>query len=148
MTKTLQNLTPAENKLLSLLRQNARASIADLARQLGLARATVQERLRRLEEGGVIEGYTVRLDPNYARSRVTAHTLVRIDAKKAEGLYSKLKKMPSVSGIYALSGEYDALVVLQADTTTELDEALDILGGHEGVDRTQTSIVLSVKYER
>ncbi len=148
MTKTLQNLTPAENKLLVLLRQNARASVADLARQLGLARATVQERLRRLEEGGVIEGYTVRLDPDYARSRVTAHTLVRIDARKAEGLYTKLKKMPSVSGIYALSGEYDALVVLQADTTTELDDALDTIGRYEGVERTQTSVVLSVKYER
>ncbi len=148
MSKSLQNLTSAESKLLALLRQNARASVADLARQLGLARATVQERLRRLEEGGVIEGYTVRLDPNYARSRVTAHTLVRIDAKKAEGLYSKLKKMPSVSGIYALSGEYDALVVLQADTTSELDEALDTIGRYEGVERTQTSVVLSVKYER
>ncbi len=145
MTKSL---TTAEHKLLALLRQNARASVADLARQLGLARATVQERLRRLEEGGVIEGYTVRLDPNFSRSRVTAHTLVRIDAKKAEGLYAKLKKMPSVSGIYALSGEYDALVVFQADTTTELDESLDTLGRYEGVERTQTSIVLSVKYER
>ncbi len=145
MTKSL---TTAENKLLALLRQNARASVADLARQLGLARATVQERLRRLEEGGVIEGYTVRLDPNFSRSRVTAHTLVRIDAKKAEGLYAKLKKMPSVSGIYALSGEYDALVVFQADTTTELDESLDTLGRYEAIERTQTSIVLSVKYER
>lgn len=145
MTKTI---TLAEQKLLALLRQNARASIADLARQLGLARATVQERLRKLEEGGVIDGYTVRLAPEYARSRVTAHTLVRIDAKKAEALYAKLKKMPSVSGIYALSGEYDALVVLQADTTAELDISLDTLGRHEGVDRTQTSIVLSVKFER
>jgi len=145
MTKSI---TPAEQKLLTLLSQNARTSIADLARQLGLARATVQERLKRLEEGGVIEGYSVRLNPNYARSRVTAHTLVRIDAKKAEQLYTKLKKMPSVGGIYALSGEYDALVVLQADTTTELDEALDVLGRHDGVARTQTSIVLSVKYER
>lgn len=144
----IKNVTTAEQKLLTLLRQNARASVAELARQLGLARATVQERIRRLEESGVIEGYTVRLDPEYARSRVTAHTLVRIDAKKADSLYAKLKKMPSVGGIYAISGEFDVLVVLQADTTTALDEALDLLGRHDGVERTQTSIVLSVKYER
>ncbi|MFY8063518.1 MAG: Lrp/AsnC ligand binding domain-containing protein, partial [Usitatibacteraceae bacterium] len=65
----------------------------------------------------------------------------------ADGLYAKLKRMPSVSGIYAISGEFDVLVVLQAETTADLDEALDILGRYEGVERTQTSIVLSVKYE-
>jgi DNA-binding Lrp family transcriptional regulator len=147
MTRTASGLTKAETLLLDILRRDARRSVAEIARELGLARATVQERIRRLEEGGVIEGYTVRLNPAHSRSRVTAHTLVRIDARKADGLYTKLKKMPSVSGIYAISGEFDVLVVLQAETTTELDEALDILGRYDGVERTQTSIVLSVKYE-
>jgi uncharacterized protein with GYD domain len=73
---------------------------------------------------------------------------MRLNARKADGLYAKLKKMSAVGGIYAISGEYDVLVVLQADTTAELDEALDILGRYDGVERTQTSIVLSVKYER
>jgi DNA-binding Lrp family transcriptional regulator len=146
--KHQSGLTKAETQLLALLRQDARMPVAEVARRLGLARATVQERIRRLEEGGVIEGYTVRLNPAFSRSRVTAHSLVRIDAKKADGLYGKLKKMAQVGGIYAISGEFDVLVVLQADTTTELDEALDTLGRHDGVERTQTSIVLSVKYER
>ena len=145
MSKTI---TIAEQKLLNLLRTNARASVADLARQLGLARATVQDRIRKLEQDGIIEGYTVRLHPDYARSRVTAHTLIRIDPRRAEALFAKLRKLPSVGGIYALSGEFDALVVLQADTTSELDETLDAIGRHDGVERTQTSIVLSVKYER
>ncbi|MBL8511397.1 MAG: Lrp/AsnC family transcriptional regulator [Betaproteobacteria bacterium] len=143
-----KSLTPAEQKLLNLLRHNARASVADLARQLSLSRATVQERIRRLEENGVIEGYTIRLDPNFEKNRVTAHTLLRIDAKKNEMVYSQLKKMPEVNAVYALSGEYDALVVLQADTTTDLDQALDSLGRLDGVERTQSSIVLSTKYQR
>ncbi|MCA2997916.1 MAG: Lrp/AsnC family transcriptional regulator [Rhodocyclaceae bacterium] len=147
MSRTASGLTKAETLLLDILRRDARRSVAEIARELGLARATVQERIRRLEEGGVIEGYTVRLNPAHSRSRVTAHTLVRIDARKADGLYAKLKKMPSVSGIYAISGEFDVLVVLQAETTADLDEALDILGRYDGVERTQTSIVLSVKYE-
>jgi DNA-binding Lrp family transcriptional regulator len=142
------SLTAAEGALLAILRRNARQSVADIARELGLARATVQERIRRLEESGVIEGYTVRFGPGYSRSRVTAHSLVRIDPRKADSLYAKLKKMPAVGGIYAISGEFDVLVVLQADTTTELDDALDSLGRHDGVERTQTSIVLSVKFER
>lgn len=148
MDTALRTLTKAEAALLSLLQRDARKSVAELARELGLARATVQERIRRLEEGGVIEGYTVRLSPQFSRSRVTAHSLVRVDPRKLDQLYARLKKMPSVGGIYAISGEFDVLVVLQAETTTELDEALDMLGRSEGVERTQTSIVLSVKYER
>ena len=144
----LNSLTKPEQELLNLLSNDARASIAEIARQLGLARATVQERIRRLEQKNVIQGYTVRLDPSYSRSRVTAHTLLRVDAKKAEKLYDVLRKMPSVSGVYALSGEFDALAVLQADTTAELDVALDQLGRQDAVERTQTSIVLSVKFER
>jgi DNA-binding Lrp family transcriptional regulator len=147
-SSTKSGLTPAEAALLAILRRNARQSVVEIARELGIARATVQERIRRLEAAGVIEGYTVRLGPDYSRSRVTAHTLVRIDARKADGLYVKLKKMPAVGGIYAISGEFDVLVVLQADTTTELDDALDTLGRYDGVERTQTSIVLSVKFER
>ena len=148
MNNPPKSVTKGELALLSLLTQNARKGVAEIARELGLARATVQERIRRLEAGGVIEGYTVRLNPAYSRSRVTAHTLVRIDARKADGLHAKLKKQPAVGGIYAISGEYDMLVVLQAETTAELDETLDALGKHDGVERTQTSIVLSVKYER
>ncbi len=144
----LNSITPSEQQLLDLLRKNARTSVADLARQLGLARATVQERIRRLEDKGVIEGYTVRLNPTYSRSRVTAHTLLHIDPKKAEALYDQLRAIPAVGGIYALSGEFDALVVLQADTTAALDVALDAVGALDGVARTQTSIVLSVKFER
>lgn len=148
MDTALRTLTRAETTLLNLLQQDARKPVAELARELGLARATVQERIRRLEDGGVIEGYTVRLSPQFSRSRVTAHSLVRIDPRKVDGFYARLKKMASVSGIYAISGEFDVLVVLQAETTADLDEALDALGRSDGVERTQTSIVLSVKYER
>ena len=124
----INTLTKAEQQLLDLLRKNARASVAELARQLGLARATVQERIRRLEEKGVIEGYTVRLNPTYSRSRVTAHTLLRIDPKKAEALYGQLRAIPAVGGVYALSGEFDALVVLQANTAYYYDHEDRLIG--------------------
>ena len=54
-------LTPADQQLLSLLRENARAPTAELARRLGLSRTTVQSRIERLERQGVITGYTVRV---------------------------------------------------------------------------------------
>ncbi len=141
-------LTPAEAELLALLRANAREPVASLARKLGLSRATVQERIARLEQKGVIDGYTVRLHPALSRARVTAHSLMRINAKRGDAVNAALKKIPQAAGVYALSGEFDLLVVWHADTTAELDRALDESGKLDGVERTQTSIVLSVKFER
>ncbi len=142
------NLTPAERALLALLRADARASVAALARTLGVARATVQERITRLEQKGVIDGYTVRVNPAFAASRITAHSLLRVSPKLSESVNVALKNVPQAAGVYALSGEFDLLVVWHADSTSELDRALDASGKIEGVERTQTSIVLSVKFER
>jgi DNA-binding Lrp family transcriptional regulator len=141
-------LTAAETKLLALLRADARASVAALARTLGVARATVQERITRLEQKGVIDGYTVRVNPAFAASRLTAHSLLRVSPKLSDSVNIALKKIPQAAGVYALSGEFDLLVVWHADTTAELDVALDASGKIDGVERTQTSIVLSVKFER
>jgi len=55
--------TEADLTLIALLRENARASTADLARRLGVSRTTVQSRIEKLEKRGVIEGYTVRIAP-------------------------------------------------------------------------------------
>jgi DNA-binding Lrp family transcriptional regulator len=142
------SLTPAEQQLLALLRADARASVAALARTLGVARATVQERITRLEQKGVIDGYTVRMNPAFTASRITAHSLMRVSPKRSESVNAALKKIPQAAGVYALSGEFDLLVVWHADSTAELDIALDASGKIDGVERTQTSIVLSVKFER
>ncbi|RUY14938.1 Lrp/AsnC family transcriptional regulator, partial [Mesorhizobium sp. M7A.F.Ca.CA.004.12.1.1] len=66
-------LSDAEQALLSLLRENARASTAELARRLGVSRTTVQSRIERLEQRGIISGYGVRLAPDYEQGLVRAH---------------------------------------------------------------------------
>jgi DNA-binding Lrp family transcriptional regulator len=141
-------LTAAEEALLRLLQEDARQSLADLARKLGLARATVQERMTRLERKGVIAGYTVRPGPALMAHGVSAHSLARLEPKQTQQTYAQLRSMPQVQAVYAISGEFDALIVLRAANTAELDAALDELGRLPGVLRTQTSVVLSVKFER
>ena len=70
-----------QQRLLGLLRRNARESTASLARKLGLARTTVQERINRLERDGVIAGYTVRVSEGFARQRIAAQVLINVDPK-------------------------------------------------------------------
>ena len=71
-------ISPADEQLLSLLREDARAATADIARRLGLSRTTVQNRIARLEQQGVIRGYTVRIDDELERSRIRAHIMITL----------------------------------------------------------------------
>jgi DNA-binding Lrp family transcriptional regulator len=145
---TNRRITVEQQRLLALLRRNARESTASLARRLGIARTTVQERIRRLERDGVIAGYTVRVSDDFARQRITAQVLINVDPKSGERVVRELEARPWVRAVYALSGVFDYEVRIEGGTTEELDRALDAIGRIDGIQRTQTSIVLSVKFER
>jgi len=141
-------MTPKDRQLIELLRANARESVAALARKLGVARSTVKARLNRLEDGGVIAGYTVRLGQTPERSAITAHVLLEASAKRADGLIRDLRALPAIRGLYAISGSFDYLAIVETTSTHEMDGILDRIGRIEGVTKTETSIALSVKFER
>ena len=99
-----RRITTEQQRLLALLRRNARESTASLARKLGIARTTVAERIRRLEHDGVINGYTVRVTDAFARHRITAHVLINVNAKLSDRVVRELEASPHVRAVYALSG--------------------------------------------
>jgi DNA-binding Lrp family transcriptional regulator len=147
--KTTKRRLPTEQeRLLALLRRNARESTASLARKLGVARTTVQERIRRLERDGVIAGYTVRVSEGFARHRIAGQVLINVDPKAGERVVRELEAQPWVRAVYALSGMYDYEVRIEGGSTEEIDRHLDAIGRLDGIQRTQTSIVLSIKFER
>ena len=141
-------MKPRDRELMSLLKVNAREPVASLARKLGVARTTVQERIRRLEASGVIAGYTVRPGQTAERPAITAHVLIECDPKRADAVVREMKSLAAVRGLYALSGSFDYLALIETGSTQEIDAILDRIGRFEGVERTETSIVLSVKFER
>lgn len=133
--------------LLSLLSENARLPVATLARRLGLARTTVQARLERLESGGVIDGYTVRLSDT-ARAPLRATVLVSIEPRSAPSVLSRLKSLSEVRRVHTTSGRFDLIVTLEANTTESLDETLDRIGDAKGVKGSESLIHLSTKLDR
>ena len=137
-----------DQKLLALLRTNAREPLAALARKLGLARSTVQDRLKRLEKERVVAGYTVRLSQEHAQRRIQAHVMISANPKAAAQLVTELKKMPEIHKLAAISGTYDLMAEVGAESTERIDAILDAIGHLKGVQRTMSSIVLSVKFER
>jgi DNA-binding Lrp family transcriptional regulator len=144
----MTELTPADQKLLALLRTNARAPVAALARKLGLARSTVQERIAKLERSGVIAGYTVKLGADFSRRQIAAHVMIAADPKRADQVVSELKRIPEVRSLSAVSGAYDMIAAIAAETTARIDAVLDEIGRIKGIERTTTSIILSVKLDR
>ena len=137
-----------DQALLALLSNNARASTAELARQLQLSRSTVKDRIARLERRGIIRGYAVKLAEPFDREQITAHVMIDVDPKKAGQVVRLLGKITAIKALHAVNGIHDLLAIVAAASTRDLDRALDDIGAIDGIERTVSSIVLSTKFER
>lgn len=137
-----------DRQLIALLEENARMPTAALARRLKLSRSTIQDRIRRLEERGIIGGYTLRLAEAHARQLITAHVMISVNPKLSERVTRALKAMPGLRALHAVSGAYDLIAIIRGETTHEIDSMLDAIGRVDGIDKTMSSIVLSTKFER
>ncbi len=141
-------LDDTDRHLITLLQANARASAAELARRLGIARTTVVARIARLEREGVIAGYGVRLGHAPEQAAVRAYCGLSVAPKLATGVLRALERLPEVEEVSAVSGRYDYMVALRCDTNEQLDALLDRIGLIEGIQQTHTSVVLSRKIDR
>ncbi len=139
-------MDPLDQKLCDLLRANARLPIAELARLLGVTRATVQARLTRLETSGQIIGYTVR-EP-LRDTGVRAHVSLRIAPQAQDRVETRLSAMPEVQQLFSVSGVSDALAIVTAHTPAQLDIALDKIRGLDGILATESAILLRQKWQR
>ncbi|MCV6615638.1 MAG: Lrp/AsnC family transcriptional regulator [Cellvibrionaceae bacterium] len=141
-------LPQLDQQLLQLLAENARAPVAELARKLRVSRATVQSHIDLLQAQGIIQGYTLRLSNAYHRTLVEAHVWIATEQKRVAGLTRQLQAMADVRSLHSISGEFDLVAIIKSASTEDLDSCVDQISCLEGVIRTQTSVVLSTKFER
>ena len=141
-------LAEIDRQLLSMLRQDSRQPVTKLAADLGLSRATVYARLSRLEEEGIIQGYTVRLGADYDRRLIRAQVMIKVQLKLAKATEDQLAAIAELSALHAISGEYDLIAVIEAETVSELNALIDRIGALDGVERTTSSILLATKILR
>jgi DNA-binding Lrp family transcriptional regulator len=140
-------LDDIDQRLLALLRANARLPAVTLARQLGLSRSAVQERMRRLERDGAIQGYTLVLGAA-PPDAVAAHVMIDLDPKLHDRAVAALRGMPEVRSCHTVSGAHDLVAHVAAANATELDEVLTRIGKLPGVARTTSSVLLATKWDR
>jgi DNA-binding Lrp family transcriptional regulator len=137
-----------DRRLISALRANGRTSTAEMARLVGRSRTSVQSRIDRLERDGVIVGFGVRLAPEHAQGAVRAHVMIKVLPKETRAVTAALRTLPQVRVLHSVSGEADLIAEAAAASVAEMDQVIDHIGALDGVERTNSSIILSTKFER
>jgi DNA-binding Lrp family transcriptional regulator len=129
-------------QLIALLRQNARTPVALLAKRLGVSRGTVTNRIRKLEDDGVLVGYTVLLRPDAETQRITAWMSITVEGNHTREVISHLLGEPGVAGLHDTNGRWDLLAELRAPHLGELAAVLERVRLIKGIAGTETSIHL------
>ena len=136
-------LNKTDKKLISLLRVNARTSVSDLAKKIGVSRTAVQNRLDRLEQSGVIAGYTVTLKPEVEKSQIKALMFITAEGREEGKVIDALRGFPSIIEIYSTNGHWDLMVEVQTDSLIDFHEVLAQVRVIPGVLTTETTILLA-----
>jgi DNA-binding Lrp family transcriptional regulator len=131
-----------DHQLLSLLRQDARLSIADLSHKLAVSRGTVTNRITKLEDAGVIVGYTVRVRPDVQRNDIKAWMSIAVEGNQTRSVIASLLGEPNVATLHDTNGRWDLLAELRAENLQELGKTLERIRLIKGISNTETSIHL------
>ena len=114
-----------DQRLISLLRQNARMNIAELSYKLGVSRGTVNNRLRKLEDSQVIVGYTVKLRPEHEPERIKAWMGVLVEGNTTRQVIANLLGEPGVVALHDTNGRWDLLAEIEASSMKGLSDVLE-----------------------
>jgi DNA-binding Lrp family transcriptional regulator len=137
------SMDSTDRALLSLLRDNARLSVAALAKMLRVARGTVQNRLARMENDGTIIGYTVKLRPQAEDRRIRALMTVAVEGNRTDEVLKTLRGDPAVCALHTTNGRWDIVAELRTDSLEAVDRVLSRIRLIDGISNTETSLLLS-----
>lgn len=131
--------------IIELLKENGRATASDISRRVKLSVPAVSERMRRLEESGIIKEYTVRISREDLGYRLLAIIFVNIgQTGNIQGFRNTIVKYPEVIECHHMAGEYDYMLKVLLKDTSELEEFISRkLKSIKGVDKSNTQVVLS-----
>ena len=143
MGVTLSKLDDTDREIISILRADARTPVATLAHKLRVSRGTVQNRLHKMEESGVIQGYTVRLRPDSEPQRIRAWMSIAVEGNAAPEIIRALRGEPMVGTLHTTNGRWDLVAEISCESLAAFDAALGTIRGLDGIRDSETSILLS-----
>lgn len=143
------NIDKIDQQIVALLRENARRSFQDIGSRVALSAPAVKRRVDRLEEAGVIRGYSAMLD--HGALGWTTHGIVSLFCEghmTAGEILAAAGRHPEVAAAHTIAGEASAILHVYARDAQHLEQALERIRDEPGIRRTQTQVVLSTLFER
>ena len=138
-----------DRRLLAALRRDGRASLSDLAHDLGITRATVRARMEKLSQAGEIRGFSVITRGDLAQSPVRALTMLGIEGPGMDRIRRQLSGRREVQAVHSTNGKWDLIVELGTETLEALDAVLRDMRKMDGISTSETSLLLSTsRYSR
>src|SRR5437879_638331 len=140
-------LDERDEAILAVLQRRGRATFSDIGKEVGLSPSTVHERVRKLEQAGVVRGYRADVDPEAVGLYVTALVSVMpLDAKQPDDLPQRVLELPEVEDCHSVAGDENYILKVRTRTTADLEDFLRRLREKAGV-HTRTTVVLSTPFE-
>ena len=132
-----------DHRLIALLRDDARATIAALAKKLQVARGTIQNRIARLQQDGIIVGYTVRLKPQAEAHQIRAIMTIAVEGNRTQSVLRSLRGEPGVVALHSTNGRWDFVAELRVENLQEFDRLIARISLFDGVSRSETNLLLT-----
>ncbi|MFW5917191.1 MAG: Lrp/AsnC family transcriptional regulator [Halorubrum sp.] len=141
-------LDETDRSILRILQEDARTPFSEVARRIDMSSATVHDRVGRMEDAGVIEGYHVAIDPKEVGYGVSAFVGLRVEQGREEDALDRLRDIEGVREIHLTTGEWDVILRVVAEDTDRLRELMfERVAEMDGFSRSQTMIILGTAYE-
>ena len=136
------DLTPTDRRLIAALRENARASITELAQIADVSRTTAKARIDAMVAEGRIRRFTLETDTD-VESEVRAITMIELQGRMSRAVIRTLRAIPEVSVIHSTNGAWDLVVMVSAASLKDFDRVLREIREVPGVVNSETSLLLS-----
>ncbi|MCD6512026.1 MAG: Lrp/AsnC family transcriptional regulator [Thermoplasmata archaeon] len=128
--------------ILEMLSKNARTPYIKIARRLGISETAVRKRIKKLEENGIIEGYTLKINPEKIGYKIVAHVGINTDTNAFLKIACRLTEMENVKCVAITSGGHMIMADIWAKDSREMNRLLDKIKSMEGVLEINPSIIL------
>jgi len=139
----MDQLDDLDRRLLGALREDGRTPVAELARRLGVARATVNGRIDRLVASGTIIGFSVRVRDEADPLTIHAISFIEVEGRSTDDVIRGLRGFPEDIALHTTHGGWDLVAELRTETLGEFDRVLGRIRSIDGVVNSETSLLLS-----
>lgn len=136
----MSSLDKTDDKIISILKADARKAFVEIAQEIGLSESAVRRRVKNLVDIGAIKKFTVEMGLS---NKTSAITLISVSPSTDTSKVSeRLKSLKGVDTVYEITGQYDIVAIVSAPTIAEINKSIDEVRRINGVDDTNTVIIL------